>query len=292
MDYNGKVTSHLSGIFYRTSRLMALGISPIYVFDGKPSVLKRSTIEARSKVRDDARRQWKDALQKGDMEKASMKAQASSRLTREMVEDSKRLLSHMGVPYMQAPSEGEAQAAFLATNGEAYACASQDYDALLFGSPLLVRNFTMSGRRKLPRKGIYTEVVPQLIDLQENTSSLGLTRQKLIWIALLVGTDFNDGVKGIGPKKAYKLVKECSTLDELMKKSGGEFEVDLGEVEALFLTPPMSEAPMEPGQFDLKELRDFLSSRAFSPERVENTINAISRAHREKGVQSRLDTFE
>jgi flap endonuclease-1 len=291
MDYNGKVTSHLSGLFYRTSKLLELGIRPIYVFDGKPSELKSATLAARAKVRSEAREKWKEALEKGDIEQARTKAQGASRLTREMVEESKKLLFLMGVPYLQAPGEGEAQAAILSCNGGAYAAASQDYDALLFGASLLIKNFTMSGKRKLPKKDIYVEVEPELIDLQKNLSLLGITRQKLIWMGMLVGTDFNEGVHGIGPKKAYKLVKECSSLSELVSKSSANFEVDPQALEDFFMHPLASDSPIEEGEFDAKGLREFLVSRAFSQERVQNTIGSILKSHNEKGIQSRLDSF-
>jgi flap endonuclease-1 len=292
MDYNGKVTSHISGLFYRTSRLLELGIRPIYVFDGPPPVLKRKTLQARSAIKEEAKKEWKAALIKGDLETARSKAQATSKLTKEMVEESKQLLTLMGVPHLQAPSEGEAQAAALAVSGQAYACASQDYDSLLFGAPLLIKNFTMSGRRKLPKKDIYVDVVPELIDLTKALSALGITRQKLVWMGILVGTDFNEGVMGIGPKKAYKLVKECTTLEDMVQKVGAEFEVDPFELENLFLKPDVAEFEIPNLTADPKSLEQFLVSKSFSPERVKNTILAISKSQNEKGVQSRLDAFE
>ncbi len=292
MDYNGKVTSHISGLFYRTARLLELGIRPVYVFDGPPPVLKRKTLALRQTIKEEARKEWKEAIERGDYETARSKAQATSRLTREMVEESKQLLSLMGVPHIQAPSEGEAQASALVLSGQAYACASQDYDSLLFGAPLLVKNFTMSGRRKLPKKDIYVEVEPELIDLGKNLSSLGITRQKLIWMGLLVGTDFNEGVHGIGPKKAYKLVKECSTLEEVIAKSSAVFEVEPMELENLFLHPDVKEFEIPNMIPDQKGLEQYLASRAFSPERVKNTIASISKSQSEKGIQSKLDAFE
>ncbi|MFH1470794.1 MAG: flap endonuclease-1 [Candidatus Micrarchaeota archaeon] len=292
MDYNGKVTSHISGLFYRTARLLELGIRPVYVFDGPPPALKRRTLMERFAIKEEARKEWKQALEKGDIETARSKAQATSRLTREMVEESKQLLFMMGVPSIQAPGEGEAQAASLVLNGQAYASASQDYDSLLFGTPLLIKNFTMSGRRKLPKKDIYVEVEPELIDLDKNLAALKLTREKLVWMGILVGTDFNEGVKGIGPKKAYKLVGECSSLEEVISKSNSEFEVDPKELESLFLNPNVQDFEIPTLAPDPKALGEFLTSRAFSPERVKNTISAISKSYSDKGVQSRLDSFE
>ena len=292
MDYNGKVTSHISGLFYRTARLLEMGIRPVYVFDGPPPALKRRTLIERQAIKEEARREWKEAVERGDLEAARSKAQATSRLTREMVEESKPLLTLMGVPHVQAPSEGEAQASALVLSGQAYACASQDYDSLLFGAPFLVKNFTMSGRRKLPKKDIYVEVEPELIDLGKNLSSLGLTREKLIWMGILVGTDFNEGVYGVGPKKAYKLVRECSSLEEAIAKSGANFEVEPNDLANLFLHPDVKEFAIPELAPDPKELEHYLASRAFSPERVRNTISAISKAISEKGVQSKLDAFE
>ncbi len=292
MDYNGRITSHISGIFYRTVRLLELGIRPVYVFDGPPPNLKRRTLEERYAIKEEAKREWKEAIEKGDMETARSKAQATSRLTRGMVEESKQLLELMGIPHIQAPSEGEAQASALVLGGQAYACASQDYDSLLFGAPLLIKNFTMSGRRKLPKKDIYVEVEPELIDLGKNLSKLGLTRQKLVWMGLLVGTDFNEGVKGIGPKKAYKLVRECSSLKDVIAKANSNFEVEPEELENLFLHPEVKEFEIPTLTPDPKGLEQYLTSRAFSPERVKNTISAISKVHGDKGVQSRLDAFE
>ncbi|MEX2750246.1 MAG: FEN1 family endonuclease, partial [Candidatus Freyarchaeota archaeon] len=146
MDSRGNITSHLSGIFYRTINLLEVGIKPVYVFDGEPPELKLETVEERVKVRREAAKRWEEALEKGDLEEARKFAQASSKLTDEIVEESKRLLEAMGVPYVQAPSEGEAQASYMARRGDAWGVASQDYDSLLYDSPRLVRNLTISGR--------------------------------------------------------------------------------------------------------------------------------------------------
>ena len=164
-DLTGKVTSHLSGLFYRTSNLVEMGIKPVYVFDGSPPVLKRAEIERRRQIKVEAAVHYEKAVAKGDMVKARMLAQATTSMKDYMEDDSKRLLSLMGLPCVQAPSEGEAQAAHMTRKGDADYCASQDYDSLLFGAPLLLRNVTISGRRKLPSKNIYVDVVPELVEL-------------------------------------------------------------------------------------------------------------------------------
>ncbi|HEY4674450.1 MAG TPA: flap structure-specific endonuclease, partial [Candidatus Bathyarchaeia archaeon] len=164
-DSSGRVTSHLSGLLYRTSNLVEMGIKPIYVFDGAPPALKEVEIKRRMKVREEALVRYERALKEGKTEEARMYAQVSSRLKDYMADDSKRLLDLMGIPWIQAPSEGEAQAAYLTKRGDADYCGSQDYDSLLFGAPKLVRNVTISGRRKLPSKNIFVEVIPEIIEL-------------------------------------------------------------------------------------------------------------------------------
>ena len=290
MDGRGRVTSHLSGIFYRTSRLLEAGVKPVYVFDGKPPELKRSTIEGRMRVREEASERWQKAKAAGELEDARKYAQASSRLTKEMVGEGKRLLSAMGVPVVEAPSEGEAQAAWMAREGKVELCSSQDYDALLFGAPQLVRNLTLSGRRKLPGKNVYVEVEPELIELEASLNALGIDRSKLIWIGILVGTDFNEGVRGIGPKKALKIVKEAGSLSEAVGASNGEFEVEPAEVEKFFLHPPVDEkAEIRFGEPDRKEIIDFLcKEHDFSEDRVSGVVDSIARRAGEKGEQSSL----
>ncbi|MCX6778522.1 MAG: flap endonuclease-1 [Candidatus Micrarchaeota archaeon] len=292
MDYRGRVTSHISGLFHRTSRIVEKGIRPVYVFDGKPPELKRKVLAERREIRDDARKKWKDAMEKGDLEEARTQAQASSRLTGEMIGECKKLLSLMGIPFVEAPSEGEAQAAQMANEGVVDMCASQDYDALLFGAPLLIRNLTMSGRRKLPRKEIYADVEPESINLRDSLEKLGLDRQKLIWLAILVGTDFNRGVKGIGPKKAYKIIKESASLEEAVRKSGGEFEVDPSQVEEIFLNPPFKEVEVAFGIPDEKQLLKFLcDEHSFTESRVTGTIKVLKDSLGQKGSQATLDAW-
>ena len=240
-DSKGRVTSHLSGLFYRTTNLLEQGIVPIFVFDGKPPVLKQRTLEARANKREEALAEWEKAKAKGQVEEARGYAVASSRINKWIVDSSKELLTHMGVPYVQAPSEGEAQAARMVRDGVSYAAASQDYDLFLFGSEVIIRNVTITGKRKLPGKSIYIDVEPERIFLKKFLDKMGLTRKELVLMGMLIGTDFNEGVKGVGPKNALKIVKEHKTLkaiEEYVKqKYDYEFEVDPAEVERIFLEP-------------------------------------------------------
>ena len=208
-DSHGNITSHLSGLLYRTANLIEAKIRPVYVFDGKPHPLKARVIEQRKQRRLQAEKAWKEALEKGDIETAKKKAQQTSRVTDEIVEQSKELLDALGVPYVQAPSEGESQASYMVKKGDAYAVGSQDFDCLLFGSLLLIRNLTSSGRRKLPNKKAYVKVTPELIRLKPGLSSLNISQKQLIDMAILIGTDFNEGIKGYGPKKSLNLIKKA-----------------------------------------------------------------------------------
>ncbi len=296
MDFKGNVTAHLSGLFYRNVKLLEAGIKPVYVFDGKPNVLKGRVQSERSEVKKKAEEKWKEALETGKFEDAKRFAQATSRLTPQMVEESKLLLGAMGIPSVQAPSEGEAQAAAMAAAGLAYATASQDYDALLFGSPIIVKNLSITGRRKVPRQDRFIIVEPEQIDLKETLSVLGIDRGGLIFLGMLLGTDFNEGVKGVGPKTALKIVKEYKTheaiLAYLKKKYDYEFEVDAEEVFRLFLDPPYR--PPGEGELSWKPadregvLKILVEQHDFSADRVEKTLDDLARLTKERSAQSKL----
>lgn len=244
-DSKGRVTSHLSGLFYRSIDLIQNGITPIYVFDGIPSKLKMKTIEARTKRRDDAYDAWMESKAKGALEAARTYAQQSTRVDKAIVSSAKELLKLMGIAVINAPGEGESQASYMAKAGLVYAAASQDYDTLLFGSPTIIRNLTLSGRRKLPMKNVYVEVVPERIILAETLSALGISRKQLIWIGIMLGNDFNEGIKGIGPKNALKIVKDAKSLSEVEsiveQKYKSQFQTDVSEVEELFENPEIVE---------------------------------------------------
>ena len=159
-DTRGRVTSHLSGIFYRSINLMELNMKLVYVFDGIPPSMKAKEIERRREVRQEAREQYAAAVSVGDMPAMRKYAEASTSLADDMIDESKRLLDAMGIPWLDAPSEGEAQAAVMAAEGTVDAAGSQDYDSLLFGSPVLAKNVTISGRRRLPSKNVVINVEP------------------------------------------------------------------------------------------------------------------------------------
>lgn len=282
-DSQGRITSHLSGLLYRTAHMVQAKIRPVYVFDGQPHPLKARTIQQRRQRKEQAEREWKEALERGDLETAKTKAQQTSRVTRDIIEQSKQLLAALGIPFIQAPSEGEAQASYMVQKGDAYAVGSQDFDCLLFGAPLLVRNLTSSEKRKLPNKQAYTSVHPERIRLEPGLQKLGISREQLIDIALLIGTDFNDGIKGFGPKKSLKLLKEKgrleNALDDLPAPRPSSDEI--ATLRRLFLEPPVSTAyflQWEPMDSDVV-IRLLCDEFQFSKDRVKSVLEHFSSFH-------------
>jgi flap endonuclease-1 len=291
-DSNGRVTSHLSGLFYRTSRMLEAGIDPVFVFDGKPPEFKQDTIAARQEIRDNAREKWKKAVEEGDTEAVRRYSQQASKLTGEMIDDSKKLLGLMGISCVQAPSEGEAQATHLMKQGDVWAVGSQDWDSLLFGAGRLVKNLTISGRRKLPRKETYTTIKPEIVELDIALSGLGINQEQLIILGILVGTDYNQGgIRGIGPKKALQLVKEHRTLDAVMRHVPWDFKTPADKIFNFFMNPPVEDAVIEKRELDPDGLRKHLvDEHGFSDDRVDSTIKKLEGAN-ERGKQSSLGSF-
>jgi len=294
-DFRGNVTAHLSGLFYRNTKLIDNGIKPIYVFDGERARLKGKTMEARAKAKETAKKKWEAALAKGELKEAKKYAQATSRLTGDMIEESKELLGYMGIPWVQAKGEGEAQAAAMVHEGKAYAAASQDYDCMLFGSPILIRNLSITGRRKVPRQDRFVMVEPEEIKLNETLQSLDITREQLIVMGILTGTDFNEGVYRVGPKTALKIVKEHKSLSEVKKyvkeKYDYEFEVDPEDVFKIFMKPEIAKTKekFKWGNVSASKIEKLLVERHdFSEDRVERTTNQIIKSFEEKGKQKNL----
>ena len=294
-DNTGKVTSHLSGLLYRTSNLVELGIKPIYVFDGTPPVLKREEIQRRQQLKVEAAVHYEKAIARGDTVKARMFAQATTSLRDYMKEDAHRLLDLMGLPWVQAPSEGEAQAAHMARRKDADYCASQDYDSLLFGAPMLLRNVTVSGRRKLPSKNIYIDVVPEIVVLDSVLKECGITYDQLIDVGILIGTDFNpDGIKGLGPKTALKLVKEHGTLKNALPHiKNAEFPHPPEKIREIFLHPKVSDAyTLEWKEPNVEGILDFLvREKDFSEVRVRKAVEKMQEGTKQLKGKTTLEKW-
>lgn len=283
MDKEGRVTSHLSGIFFRTTNFLDQGIQPVWIFDGTPPDLKGRTIDERRAVRQEAEVKWEQAKRDGDTEGAFRYAMASSRLDDAILSSARELLTLLGIPVIDAPSEGEAQASQMAKTGSVTYAASQDYDTLLFGTPLLVRNLTVSGKRRL--HGRMVNVQPELIRLEEVLAGLGLTREELIDLAILVGTDFNEGVPGVGAKTALKKVKAGEFHDVLATRLP---DFDPEPVREFFLHPPVSDGHTLTWNKPVHdELITFLcDGYGFSRERITPVLDKICGREKQRTLDS------
>ena len=280
-DPQGRVTSHLIGLLTRTSRLITdYKIRPVYVFDGRPNPLKRRTIDARRRVQQKAQAEYAQAIAAKDYSRAWSKVVMTGRVTGEILADAKRLLSLMGIPWFDALEDAEAQASFMAARGDVWAVGSKDYDCLLYGAPILARYLTLTGREYLPSKRISRRLIPELVKLSDNLEALGISREQLVDLALLVGTDFNEGVKGIGPKKALDTIRKYGSLETLPGGIKEKLPADLQEIRNIFLSPRVSrEYSLKRSRPDPDGITRFLSGeRGFSQDRVEKVAEQLTKA--------------
>jgi len=277
-NFKGDVSSHLSGLFYRNINLLCDNIKLVYVFDGRPSYLKFREIERRQQVKEIATEKYKDALEEGRLADARKFSQDTSVLTEKMIEESKTLLYYLGIPTIQATSEGEATAAYLTNSDQVYSCASQDYDSILFGAKRLTRNITISGKRKVPNKNAYIDVVPEMFLLENILSQTKLTRNQIIDVGILIGTDFNPGgIRRIGPKTAVKLIQKYGKLEEIKNIKEELSKVPYEEIRNIFLNPEICTLPdIEFHSVNNDKVVAFLCDRMnFSLERVNGALDKL-----------------
>lgn len=298
MDSKKRITSHLSGLFYRNISLMSQGMKLIYVFDGTSHELKGRTHEHRKEVREEASEKYQEA--KADEDIAMMKRYSSHliRLNDEMIQESKELLEAMGIPVVQAPAEGEEEAAYLARHKEnIYASASQDYDSLLFGAPRLIRNLTLS-RKKKTYSG-FIEIKPELIELEKVLNYLEINLNQLICLGILVGTDFNPkGIPGIGPKKALQIVRKhrqpvliFKEVEEQMMNMDEGDRFDWKEIYEIFHKMNVVDIDIKFGKVNTEKIKEILVEKHdFSEERVQKQLDKLNKLEEEK-KQSGLDRW-
>ena len=283
-DLKGNITSHLSGLLYRNSNFLSRGIKPVWVFDGKPPSLKAAEIERRRKTKIDAAVKYEKAMTEGDEEGARKYAQQTTSLKDWMVDQSKELLDLFGIPHVQAPSEGEATAAHLTVTGQAWVSASQDYDSILFGARRLVRNFTNSGRRKVANRNFYVTVEPEIILLESVLGSTGLSREQLVDVGIMIGTDFNPaGFRRIGPKTALKLIKKHSRLEDIPKVQEELDATPYDEIRRIFLEPDVADVDeLRFGNVDHDGVVRYMAEHDFMQSRVEQSLERMKRTLEKK----------
>jgi len=287
---DGETTSHLMGMFYRTIRLMENGIKPVYVFDGKPPELKGHELSKRQERRADAQEGLEKATEAGDAENVEKFSRRLVRVTKEHGEECQKLLSLMGVPWILAPCEAEAQCCALVKSGLVYAVGTEDMDALTLGTDVLLRHLTFSEARKMPIKEFH---------LKKVLEGLQLTQEQFIDLCILLGCDYCDTIRGIGPKRAIDLIREHKSIDKIIEKIDKEkYSVPENwmykEARELFLKPDVKnpeEIELKWTEPDEEGIVQFMcKDKGFNEERMRNGVKKIVKA-RNTGTQVRLDSF-
>jgi len=289
-DKKGRITSHLIGLSSRIANLLEANIKLVFCFDGKPPELKFAEKERRTILREEALKRYHEALAKGELEEARKYAMRTTMLTDEIIKSAKKLISAFGLPIIQAPQEADAQAAYLVKQKDAFAVSTNDYDALLFGAPRMVKNISILGKKTLHGKQIV--IKPELIILSEALQHLGINHDQLIALGLLIGTDYNPGgIRGIGPKRALELVKQFKrdfqALFDHVKWSSLN-PIDWQEIFNIFKNMPVEKDYKllfkEPDKAVIEKI--LIQEYDFSEERVKNLIEKVIKE--QKGLQKWL----
>ncbi|KAK8127126.1 DNA-repair protein rad2 [Apiospora kogelbergensis] len=293
MNEDGQTTSHLMGMFYRTLRMVDNGIKPLYVFDGKPPKLKSGELAKRFQRKAEANEGMEEAKETGTAEDVEKFSRRTVRVTREHNEECQRLLKLMGIPYIIAPTEAEAQCAVLARAGKVYAAASEDMDTLCFDSPILLRHMTYSEQRKEPVQEIHLERVLE---------GLGMERKQFVDLCILLGCDYLDPVPKVGPSTALKLIREHGTLEKIVEwmKESGKYTIPedwpFADARELFFHPDVRQADDPLCDFkwekpDVEGLINFLvTEKGFSEDRVRGGATRLEKSSKST-QQARLEGF-
>lgn len=292
-DDSGETTSHLIGIFYRTLKIIDNGIKPVYVFDGKPPDMKGGELAKRLVQREKALKSAEELKETGTAEEVAKFERRTVRVTREQNDEAKKLLKLMGIPYVEAPGEAEAQCAALAREGKVFAAASEDMDTLTFGTSILLRHLTAAESKGLP----ITEIT-----LSTVLKSLELTHDEFIDLCILLGCDYCDSIRGVGPTTGLKLIKEHRTLEKIVEsiaaKQGSKYQVPedwpFAEARKLFQAPDITdpkEVDLKWSEPDVEGLVEFLcKEKGFSEERVRKAAVKLNKQNK-AAPQGRLDSF-
>ncbi|HJL55099.1 MAG: hypothetical protein QGH57_03795 [Candidatus Thalassarchaeaceae archaeon] len=281
LSYEGKPVAHLMGFLDRATVMISEGIDPVFVFDGRPHELKRETLDGRRERKLEAIARWEAAMEDEDMPAAKKLGPQTAEYTPEMVEETKRLFEHIGVVWLEAPMEAEGAAAVRCARGEVGAVASQDWDTLLYGAPVMVRNLASHGTRRFGRV-----LHAERIVLSKMLETHGISREQLVDMGIMIGTDFHPGIKGIGPKTGLKLIQKHGTMEAIAEAKSFDLPENLDSIRELFMEHPADSAPLPDSAMAVEEgLRSFLQGeRGFSERRMDRAINRLSKAGRLRSV--------
>ncbi len=277
LSYQGRPVAHLMGFLDRATVMISEGIDPVFVFDGRPHELKRETLDGRKERKLEAVSRWEAAVGAGDMPAAKKLGPQTAEYTPQMVKETQELFDMMGVVWLEAPMEAEGSAAVRCSRGEVAAVASQDWDTLLYGAPVMVRNLTSHGTRKFGRV-----LHAERIVLSDMLKSHGITREQLVDLGIMIGTDFHPGIKGIGPKTGLKLIHKHGTMEAVAEARGFEVPGNLEEIRGLFMEHPTGSSPIPEASKAIEEgLRSFLQDeRGFSDNRIDRALGRLMKAGR------------
>lgn len=295
-DYQGRVTSHLSGILSRNIGLMENDIKLIWVFDGQPNMLKAEEIKKRKDLRKIAEKNLENAIDDQNSTDAQKFAKGTTKITSDIIEESKTLLELMGIPVVQAQQDGEAQCAYMIQKNLAWACASQDYDAFLFGANRIIRNLSASKTKVVHNKTTKVEI--EYYTLEECLESLKITQFQLIDMGILIGVDFFEGIKGIGDKTAYDMILDYGNIETIKREKGEKYNFSvltpefLEEVRDIFLHPKISDdISLKWNRPNLDKITELLvEEHNFNKERLTNQLNRLKEKFLNK-TQGSLDSF-
>lgn len=284
----GQVTSHIIGMLTRTIKLMENGIKPVYVFDGKPPEMKLLELEQRREKRKEAEANRQAAVEAGDAEGVLKGAKATTKVTKEQNEETKKLLRLMGVPVVEAPSEAEATCAALCRDGKVFGAATEDADCLTFGTKILIRNLMAAESQKKTILEVNLELALQ---------QLNVSMDQFIDFCILCGCDYCDTLKGIGPSTAIKLILQHGTLEKVIEAIGSDKVPENFRYEAARMFFKECEA-VDTAQCEFKfEEPDFegltkflVEECTFSKERVDRYIERLKNS-KSRTKQRPLDMF-
>ncbi|MFC7095961.1 flap endonuclease-1 [Halobaculum marinum] len=269
----GEEVANLIGIVQGLPKFFDNDLTPVFVFDGGVTDLKDDEVAKRREAREQAEERRKEAAERGDAVEAARLEARTQRLTDTIHETSREVLRLLDVPVVEAPAEGEAQCAYMNRVGDADYTGSEDYDTILFGGPLTLRQLTSKGD-------------PELMDLQQTLADHDLTQEQLVDVAMLCGTDFNEGVRGIGPKTALKAVKEHGDLFAVLEARDAEIP-NAERIREFFHSPPVT----DDYDLDTQITPDVDAARAYvvdewevDPDEVERGFERIDDALTQTGL--------
>ena len=267
----GKIVSHIQGLYYKTNQLLTFGITPIYIFDGKPPQEKNDCIKARVKKAEECKEKTEttDNLQeKQNLEKGSI------RIKKEYIDDLKHIFSLMGVSYIHANGEAEAYASELCRLGFVDGVMTEDMDTLSYGCPLLMRSCI--------DKSIKRPEIVSTFNFQKILEDFKMNHDEFIDMCILCGCDYCPTIPKVGPARAMKFIQKYNNIENLINSeekitiseefknkyiaSRGLFKVFDGKID-------LENLPISKSNYDSNSIYKYLVNECdMNSKRVQNSL--------------------